>query len=219
MPNQSYVAAKMFKAVLADTDAICKAQTVGAGGGSLTLDGDRVGAGFEASGAANDGSNLATTVTIKSMGSDESGDTFTITGTDSSGNADSENIAGPGVGLTVTTTKAFLTVTAVSVGSALTGNVEVGFTATTSTEGVVFAGATRIRGMHGVSAAATAGNAIFRNTSQTGVIILEMDAPAAAGMMDPYIPDNGCYFTAGAFVDISAGFDSLTVFYDGPNPS
>ena len=219
MPNQSYVAAKMFKAVLADTDAICKAQTVGGAGGSLTLDGDRVGAGFEASGAANDGSNLATTVTIKSMGSDESGDTFTITGTDSSGNAETENITGPGAGLTVTTTKAFLTVTAVSVGSALTGNVEVGFTATSSTEGVVFAGPTRIRGMHGVSLAATAAAAIFRNTSQTGVKIVEMDSPAVAGMMDPYIPDNGCYFDAGAFVDISAGFDSLTVFYDGPNPS
>ena len=36
MPNQSYVAAKMFKAVLADTDAICKAQTVGAGGGNYS---------------------------------------------------------------------------------------------------------------------------------------------------------------------------------------
>jgi len=147
------------------------------------------------------------------------GDTFTITGTDSSGNAETENITGPGAGLTVTTTKAFLTVTAVSVGSALTGNVEVGFTATSSTEGVVFAGPTRIRGLHGVSLAATAAAAIFRNTSQTGVKIVEMDSPAVAGMMDPYIPDNGCYFDAGAFVDISAGFDSLTVFYDGPNPS
>ena len=119
MPNQSYVAAKMFKAVTADVDAICKAQTT-SGAADLTLDGDRVGAGFEASGAANDGSNMSTTVTIKSGGSDESGDTFTITGTDSSGNADSENIAGPGAGLTVTTTKDFLTVTGVSVDGALT---------------------------------------------------------------------------------------------------
>jgi hypothetical protein len=56
---------------------------------------------------------------------------------------------------------------------------------------------------------------IIRNGSQTGDKRLELDAPAAAGMIDPYIPDEGIRYPDGAFIDISGGFDSVTVFFDG----
>ena len=189
----------------ADTNSIATSQTT-AGAADLTL----------TSTSVNDGSNMASTVTIKSLTGNNSSITFTVTGTDVNGASGVElNITGPGTGATVTSSAAFLTVTAVRANAAVPGTVEVGFTATTSTQGIVFEGATRVRGMHGVSNASTAGAMIIRNTSQTGEKRLELDAPAAAGMLDPYIPDEGIRYPNGAFIDISAGFDSVTVFFDG----
>ena len=189
----------------ADTNSIATSQTT-AGAADLTL----------TSTSVNDGSNMASTVTIKSLTGNNSSITFTVTGTDVNGDSGVElNITGPGTGATVTSSAAFLTVTAVRANAAVPGTVEVGFTATTSTQGIVFEGATRVRGMHGVSNASTAGAMIIRNTSQTGEKRLELDAPAAAGMLDPYIPDEGIRYPNGAFIDISAGFDSVTVFFDG----
>jgi len=199
---------KLFKAVAADTNAIAESQTT-AEAGNLTLDGSQV-----INGSANDGSNMASTVTIKSLTGNNATVDFTVTGTDASGAALTETITGPGTSLTVTTTNAFLTVTQVSVDGAIPGTVEVGFTATSTTTGIVFAGATRIRGMHGVSSY-TAGALIIRDSSQTGSKLLEIDTPAAAGQVDPYIPDEGIRFRNGAFIDISAGYDSATIFFDG----
>jgi hypothetical protein len=200
---------KLFKAVAADTNSIAESQTTSEAG-DLTLDGSQV-----VNGAANDGSNMASTVTIKSLTGDNSTVDFTVTGTDASGAALTESaITGPGTGLTVTTSAAFLTVTQVSVDGAIPGTVEVGFTATTTTTGIVFAGATRIRGMHGVSSS-TAGALVIRDGSQTGSKLLELDTPAAAGQVDPYIPDEGIRFQNGAYIDISAGYDSATIFFDG----
>lgn len=68
-----------------------------------------------------------TYVTITSGGSAETGKNFTVTGTDASGNALSEVIAGPGAGATVTTVNAFLTVTAITVSAATTGAVTAGW--------------------------------------------------------------------------------------------
>ena len=210
MANVSDVKSKLFKAVSADPNGICLAQTT-SGAADLTLNGAQV-----TNSIASDGSNMASTVTITSAGSDESGDAFEVVGTDASGDAQTESsITGPGASATVTTTAAFLTVTTVSVGSALTGNVTVGFTATSTTTGIIFAGRTRVRGCHGVSAAATAGALIVRNTSQSGTKVMEIDAPAAAGTIEPFIPDNGVLCSAGAFIDISSGYDSATMFYDG----
>ena len=210
MANVSDVKSKLFKAVAADPNGICAAQTT-SGAADLSLDGAQV-----TSGVAADGSNMASTVTITSAGSDESGDDFEVVGTDANGDAQTESsITGPGTSATVTTTAAFLTVTTVSVDGALTGNVTVGFTATSTTTGILFKGRTRVRGCHGVSAAATAGALIVRNTSQSGTKVMEIDAPAAAGTIEPFIPDNGVLCTAGAFIDISSGYDSVTMFYDG----
>ena len=198
------IKSKLFKAVSADTNSIATSQTT-AEAGDLVLTGTSV----------NDGSNMASTVTIKSLTGDNAGVDFTVTGTDASGVALTETgITGPGTGATVTTTAAFLTVTQVAVDGAIPGTVEVGFTATSTTTGIVFAGATRIRGMHGVSSS-TAGAVIIRDGSQTGSKLLEIDTPAAAGQVDPYIPDEGILYRDGAYINIGAGYDSATIFFDG----
>jgi hypothetical protein len=195
------IKSKLFKAVSADTAAIAALQTLG-GAGNMNLTGTSV----------SDGSNMDTTVTLTS-GGNISGTNFTITGTDASGATVSQTIAGPNAG-TVTTTQKFLTVTQIATNGAVGTNTSAGFTATSGTQGIVFAGATRVRGLHGVSSS-TAGALIIRDGSQTGSKLLEIDTPAAAGQVDPYIPDEGILFRNGAYIDISAGYDSATIFFDG----
>ena len=195
------IKSKLFKAVSADTAAIAALQTLG-GAGNMNLRGTSV----------SDGSNMGTTVTLTS-GGNISGTNFTITGTDASGASVNQTIAGPNAG-TVTTTQKFLTVTQIATNGAVGTNTSAGFTATSGTQGIVFAGATRVRGLHGVSSS-TAGALIIRDGSQTGSKLLEIDTPAAAGQVDPYIPDEGILFRNGAYIDISAGYDSATIFFDG----
>jgi hypothetical protein len=65
-------------------------------------------------------------VRITSVSSDESGKTFTIYGTDDSGVAISESVAGPTAGGTRDTTLNFRTVTRIAVSAALAANVTVG---------------------------------------------------------------------------------------------
>ena len=200
--SSTSIQAKMFKAVSANTTAIAGVQTQ-SGAADMTLTGTSV----------NDGSNMSTTVTLTSA-SNNASVSFTIEGTDANGASVTETIGtGPNAG-TVTGSTKFLTVTKISHGASITA-VSAGFTATTDTTGIVFAGATRVRGMHGVSKSSAAGAMIIRNGSQSGDKRLELDAPAAAGMIDPYIPDEGIRFPDGAFIDISGGFDSVTVFFDG----
>ena len=210
MPNVSDVKSKLFKAASADPNGICAAQTT-SGAADLSLDGAQV-----TSGVAADGSNMASTVTITSDGSDESGDAFEVVGTDSNGDAQTESsITGPGTSATVTTSAAFLTVTGVSVDGALTGNVTVGFTATSTTTGVLFAGRTRVRGMQGLSAGVV-GNTLFKNTSITGTTLMTVPTTGAVDSIEPYIPDNAVLFDAGAYINIPAtSITGLTVFYDG----
>jgi len=195
------IKAKQFKAVAADTAAIAALQTL-AGAGNMTLTGSSV----------SDGSNMDTTVTLTSTGN-ISGVTFTVTGTDASGSTITEDITGPN-NTTVTGSTKFLTVTQIAADGAVATNTSAGFTATSGTAGIVFAGATRIRGLHGVSSS-TAGALIIRDGSQTGTKLLEIDTPAAAGQVDPYIPDEGIRFRNGAYIDIGAGYDSATIFFDG----
>lgn len=108
---------KTIDPVLVDRDGICKAQTT-AGAGSLTLNGDLV-----------DGNTVAQIsqpahVSIYSAGNN-SGVTFTVTGTDRYGNSLTEAITGPNA-TTVYGDKNFRTVTSVTVDDAITGNAEVG---------------------------------------------------------------------------------------------
>jgi len=195
------IKSKLFKAVAANTAAIAALQVL-AEAGDMNLTGTSV----------NDGSNMDTTVTLTS-GGNISAVTFTVTGTDASGTVISEGITGPNAG-TVTGSTKFFTVTNIAASGAVGTNTSAGFTATTGTQGILTAGSTRVRGMHGVSSG-TAGAIIIRATSQTGAKLLEIDTPAAAGQVDPYIPDEGIRYTDGAYVDIGAGHDSSTIFFDG----
>ena len=82
--------------------------------------------------------STARQVTITSGGSDESGKTFVVTGTNVMGARVSEAITGPGTGLTVTTSTYFLTVTSVTVSADTTGAITVGMTATATSPWVRF---------------------------------------------------------------------------------
>lgn len=99
-----------------DRDGIAAAETLG-GAGNFTLGGD----------LASGGTVTFTQpqhVTLYAAGNN-SGVTFTVTGTDRYGNAMTESITGPNA-TTVTGTKNFATVTQVASGAATTGDVEVG---------------------------------------------------------------------------------------------
>ena len=66
--------------------------------------------------------------------------------------------------------------------------------------------------MHAVNAGA--GTIFFNNSSIDGSEILGV--PVDAGDLDPYIPDDGVLFNAGAYIDIPAGTAvSVTTFFDG----
>ena len=185
----------------ADTAAVAALQTLG-GAGNLTLAGG-------ATGFA--GNNMGQKITLTS-GGNISAVTFTITGTDADGNTQSEDIAGPNA-TTVATTKYYASVTQIAADAAVGTNTSAGVLGGAGDLlSIIFGGRTRIRGMHGVLAGA--GNLAFRDGSATGTALLTLSA--SAGDLDPYIPDDGVLFDAGAFIDIPAGTAvSVTTFFDG----
>ncbi len=197
MSNVTNVKAKMFKAVSASTTAVAAGQTL-SGAGNFTLANTTVG-------------NLPQTITFTSTGN-ISGVEMTITGTDLNGDAQTEAINGPNNN-TVTSTNKFLTVTQVAADGAVGTNTSIGITGTAK-EGILTPGRTRIRGLHGVSSS-TAGSMVFRNTSTSGSILLELDTPNQDDFIDPYIPDDGVLFDSGAYLNVGDGVTSVTVFFDG----
>jgi hypothetical protein len=209
MPNVSNVKSKYFGVSTAtDRNGICAAQTT-SGAASLTLDGAGV-----SSGTASWGTNAGATVSVYAA-SANTGVTFTFTGTDLFGAAQTATLTGPGAGATVNTTEYFVTITAAEVDAAITGNAEVGWTRPATDVGGVFKGRTRIRGLQGLSGT-TAGDVSFNNTSITGTTLLTVPTQAAAELIEPYIPDNGVLFDAGAYISYAnAVLAGITVFYDG----
>jgi len=197
------VKAKTFQPQAASTTKIAAAQTLG-GAGNMTLTGSSV----------NDGSNMASTVTLTSTGN-ISGVTFTVTGTDASGAAATEDITGPNNN-TVTGSTAFLTVTQIAADGAVATNTSAGFTATTTGQGIVFAGATRIRGMLGANVA-VAGLLEFKDGSQSGDVLLSIVTTSGTDNINTTVPQDGIRFKNGAFLDMQATqvVDGLTVFFDG----
>ena len=199
MSNVTNVKAKRFTdGTAASTTAVAAAQTLG-GAGNFTLAGG-------ATGFA--GNNMGQKITLTS-GGNISAVTFTITGTDADGNTQSEDIAGPNA-TTVATTKYYASVTQIAADAAVGTNTSAGYN--TSQAGIVFSGRTKIRGMHGIfNGAATVA---FNNTSGSGTELMGMTVDS--GDFDPYIPDNGVLFDAGAYVNIDVGkLTGLTVFFDG----
>ena len=83
-------------------------------------------------GRLNTIANQSALVTITSGGSDESTKTFTVTGTDMSGNALIEVITGPEASKTVTGRRIFKTITSVVNSAATTGNITIGVKAADS---------------------------------------------------------------------------------------
>ena len=159
--------------------------------------------------------NLTETITIKSAAGDNRGNTFTITGTDGNGDAQTEDLTGPNAAATVNSVNKYLTVTSIISDGAIVTDIQAGILGTGDLTGSVFAGRTRIRGLTGTSKA-SAGNVVFKNTSITGTSLLTIPLTGAVSSIDPYIPDNGVLFNAGAYVNITAAdITGVTVFYDG----
>ena len=159
--------------------------------------------------------NLTETITIKSAAGDNRGNTFTITGTDGNGDAQTEDLTGPNAATTVNSVNKYLTITSIVSDGAIVTDIQAGILGTGDLTGTVFAGRTRIRGLTGTSKA-SAGNVVFKNTSITGTSLLTVALTGAVSSMDPYIPDNGVLFKAGAYVNLTAAdITGITVFYDG----
>ena len=157
--------------------------------------------------------NLTETITLTSS-ADNSGRTFVITGTDGNGDAQTETVTGPDTE-TVSSANKYLTVTSIVSDGAIVSDIYAGILGTGTGTGIVFAGRTRIRGMQGATKAA-AGNVVFSNTSITGTTLLTIPLTGAVSSIDPYIPDNGVLFDAGAYITVAAAaVTGLTVFYDG----
>ena len=158
--------------------------------------------------------NLTETITLYSSGNN-SGNTFTITGTDGNGDAQTEDLTGPGAAATVNSANKYLTVTSIVSDGAIVTDIQAGILGTGALTGTVFAGRTRIRGLTGTSKA-SAGNIVFKNTSITGTSLLTIPLTGAVSSIDPYVPDNGVLFDAGAYVNLTAAdVTGVTVYYDG----
>ena len=197
MANVSNVKSKFFEPDGVDADQ------VSASGSATTLviaDGGPYG-------------NLTETITLYSS-ANNSGNTFTITGTDGNGDAKTEDLTGPNAG-TVNSANKYLTVTSIVSDGAIVTDIQAGILGTGDLTGTVFAGRTRIRGITGTSKA-SAGNIVFKNTSITGTSLLTIPLTGAVGNIDPLIPENGVLFDAGAYINLTAAdITGLTVFYDG----
>ena len=205
MPNVSNVKSKFFGAVAAtDADGISTTASI-SGAAALTINGT-----LTSGGSYTSGDNIGQLITILSA-ADDSGITFTIVGTDAVGDAQTEVVTGADAS-TATSSGYFNTVASITTSGASAGNVSAGVTGTGT--GTVFAGRTRIRGLQGLSGA-SAGNLLFKNTSITGTTLLTVPTQAAAELIEPYIPDNGILFKAGAYVNFGSAVATVTVFYDG----
>jgi len=198
MPNVSNVKSKYFEPDGVDADQ------VSASAAATTL-------------AIADGGpygNLTETITLYSS-ADNSGNTFTITGTDGNGDAQTEDLGGPGAAATVNSANKYLTITSIVSDGAIATDIQAGILGTGTLTGIVFAGRTRIRGITGTSKA-VAGSIVFKNTSITGTTLLTIPTTGAVDAIEPYIPDNGVLFDAGAYITVpAASVTGVTVFYDG----
>ena len=197
MANVSAVKAKYFEPDGVDDDQ------VSASGSARTLviaDGGPYG-------------NLTETITLTSS-ADNSGITFDITGTDGNGAAQTETLTGPDT-TTVSSANKYATVTSIVASGPITTQIQAGILGTGALTGIVFAGRTRIRGITGTSKA-SAGSIVFKNTSITGTSLLTIPLTGAVSSIDPYIPDNGVLFDAGAYINLTAAdVTGVTVYYDG----
>jgi|TARA_R110000796_G_scaffold41461_7_gene102608 hypothetical protein len=173
------------------------------GAGNLTLGGALADGGAVVLDAARN-------VIITSAG-DDRGDTFTITGTDESGTAQTEAITGANAGI-ATGTKYFLTISQIACSGATTGDVEAG--TGTAVAASIFDGSLRLRNFYFVNTA-TAGTISFNEGSATGSTRMQFNTIAGANTNAyPDVGGEGLRFNGGAYVVYTQGtLSSLTAFY------
>lgn len=200
--SSSDIESAFIEAAAADADGISTAATLGAAG-NLTINGA----------LASDGAvtfDQPRNVTITSVGNDE-GITFTVTGTDETGAAQTEVITGANAGV-ATGTSFFSTVTQIAASGASAANVSAG--SGTSIAAVIFRGPLRLRGMYVVNSG-TAGTITFRQGSATGAIRMQYNTTGTADSTEyPSVPDYGILFKEGGYVTYSqTALSSMTLFY------
>ena len=202
MVGKSDVRSKFISDTTAlDADGISSAASV-SGAGNLTI-----------GGALADGGSVTLSsgriVTILSAG-DDSGITFTVTGTDVNGDAQTEVITGADTG-TATGSSYFKTVTQIAASGAAAGNVSAGIN--NSAADVIFAGRNRLKGAYIVNDAA-AGTVEFNDGSPTGTNLMKVGTVASATVTrDITVPDEGVLFPNGAYAKFEVGkMESLTSF-------
>ena len=185
-----------------DADGISTAATL-SGSGNLTINGALASGGS----CTFDAGRI---VTILSAG-DDSGDTFTVTGTDVNGDAQTEDITGANAG-TATGTKYFKTVTQIATDGASAGDVSAGVNA--SAGDVIFAGRSRLKGVFTVNSA-TAGTINFTNTSPAGTALMKLGTVASATVSrDVTVPDEGVVFSDGVYIQYTVStFTNMTAFH------
>ena len=181
----SDIQSTFIEAAALDADGISTAAAVGDGaslviggalasGGSVTFDQPR-------------------NVTILSAG-DDSGISFTVTGTDETGSSATESITGANAG-TATGSAYFTTVTASAAVGDPAGNVSAG--SGTAIAAPMFRGRMRLRGMYVVNTG-TAGTTTFRQTSSSGAVKMQFNTVASANTTQyPDVPDDGILFAGG----------------------
>ena len=149
-------------------------------------------------------------VTILSAG-DDSGKSFTVTGTDEQGDAATESITGANAG-TATGSAFFTTISQIAAVGNPAGNVSAG--SGTSVAAPMFKGRMRLNGLYAVNTG-TAGTITFREGSGTGTVKMQFNTVAAADTTEyPDIPDDGILFVGGGYVTYTqTTLSSLTVFY------
>ena len=188
--------------VALDADGISAAASVGnnaaltiggalASGGAVALDSGRV-------------------VTILSAG-DDSAKSFTVTGTDINGTAQTESITGANAG-TATGTKFFKTISGISAVGNPAGNVSAGVNA--SAADAIFAGRSRLKGVY-LTSTATAGTTDFLTTSPSGTSIMGLSSVGDAdATRDVVIPEAGVVFSDGIYIEYTVStFLTMTVFH------
>ena len=188
--------------VALDDNGLSVAATL-SGAANLTL-----GGALTSGGAAT--FNAGRIVTLLSAG-DDSADTFTVTGTDVNGDAQTEEITGADTG-TATGVKYFKTISQIAIDGASAGNVSAGIN--NSAADVVFAGRARLKGIR-IMDSATAGTLVFPTTSPTGTTTMQLSTVASATVLDDVtIPAEGVLFTAGIYIQYTRStFTTATVFY------
>jgi len=202
MVGKSDVRSKFISDTTAlDADGISSAASV-SGAGNLTI-----------GGALADGGSVTLSsgriVTILSAG-DDSGITFTVTGTDVNGDAQTEVITGADTG-TATASSYFKIVIQIAASGAAAGNVSAGIN--NSAADVIFAGRIRLKGAYIVNDAA-AGTVEFNDASPTGTTLMKVGTVASATVTrDITVPDEGVLFPNGAYAKFEVGkMESLTSF-------